>query len=721
MTPGPGAPSVDRLLGRMIAVCGILATAAAWQRILGQAPDLAAPWQAGAFACVLALLLLAALGRVLPLAVLRAAWVLVIAIVIALQATVFVAYSGPDPDALRPWAWVLELPAMCLLPLLMRPAAAFLVSTALPMSMVLPSWAVHGHVPDTVLAMTPIHLGNIAVLVVVVALRRRLLALQQVQLIHREIDVRRIRAEARLRRQHEVARLVHDDVLSALLVAIRLPGPSRPEVREAAGRGLAALRAAVQAPPPAAARHEELDAVAVRRMVVDAVGGDAASRSLSIDLRSGTIPGDVAAQSARAVAEAVRNSAAHASEEPVVVTGELGGDGLRLVVSDRGPGFDLGATSPERMGVGLSILGRMRGLPGGAAEVSSGPAGTRVEVGWTRTEMEAVDTGLSSRVARAALVAVWLTGVAHGLLTGSFPAADPTVGVLVYGVALLGVLLATSGPAGPLRRAVAIAAVVCGFAMAIAVIGYADATGAPAAELWLLTFGAYLVGVVIARGNPAIGGAGAAAMIVWLGIWAWGTQRAFEGYAAMVTPVLVSALAGCTWLIATLAVARKEEGILAAGRRAVAVTSAAVSERWASRRELRDIHRAAEPVLERIAGGADVDEPSLRELEIVEGGIRDRIRAAGLYRPVLATAVAEARGRGVQVLLLGDEGAQGRISERLALAIAAVVAEPEARSVTVRAFAGQVSVVLEGADGARDRIVLGADGGRVQNGQTSGT
>src|SRR6218665_1776046 len=252
---------VDRLLGQMIAVCGVLATLAAWQRVAQQTADFAMWWSVAAFAGAALLVVAAVGGRSLPQTMLRPLWGALVIVVVFVQVTVFPAYRG-DPDDLRPWVWVLEAAVMCLLPLLVRPVPALLIAAVLPFTPAISGLLHLGYVPDTVAAMTPIHLGNIAVLAVVISLRARMVALEDAEERRRALDVRRIRAQARLHREEEVARLVHDDVLSALTAAMRLPGPVSAELRAPARTGLAPLRAPVR--PRPGVQSGELSAVAAR-------------------------------------------------------------------------------------------------------------------------------------------------------------------------------------------------------------------------------------------------------------------------------------------------------------------------------------------------------------------------------------------------------------------------------------------------------------------------
>ncbi len=102
------------------------------------------------------------------------------------------------------------------------------------------------------------------------------------------------------------------------------------------------------------------------------------------DLR---VPIAVAGTLAAALGEAVRNSLRHAANSggPVrrTVVCTISAGGVRLVFTDDGVGFDVRRVPPDRLGVSLSILGRMCQLPGGAGFVESQPGeGTTVTLVW---------------------------------------------------------------------------------------------------------------------------------------------------------------------------------------------------------------------------------------------------------------------------------------------------------------------------------------------------
>lgn len=102
------------------------------------------------------------------------------------------------------------------------------------------------------------------------------------------------------------------------------------------------------------------------------------------DLR---MPVAVAGTVAAALGEAVRNSLRHATipGQPVhrTVTCTISAGSIRLVFSDDGAGFDVAQVSADRLGISVSILGRMRQLAGGAGFVESQPGeGTTVTLVW---------------------------------------------------------------------------------------------------------------------------------------------------------------------------------------------------------------------------------------------------------------------------------------------------------------------------------------------------
>ncbi|MEU2251995.1 ATP-binding protein [Nocardia xishanensis] len=193
-------------------------------------------------------------------------------------------------------------------------------------------------------------------------------------------------AAARDRERARFAALIHDAVLSTLLDASRT-GTDSPVLRKQAERTLAQLdelRGGGTEPD----RLNAQAAVGFLRAAVHEVNQGivfGARRWSGVDdLR---LPVDAAGTIAAALAEAVRNSLRHATvpgravQRAVTVTVSAGG--IRVVFRDDGAGFDPAKVPVDRLGISVSILGRMRRLPGGAAFVESQPGeGTSVTLVW---------------------------------------------------------------------------------------------------------------------------------------------------------------------------------------------------------------------------------------------------------------------------------------------------------------------------------------------------
>lgn len=86
-----------------------------------------------------------------------------------------------------------------------------------------------------------------------------------------------------------------------------------------------------------------------------------------------------------ALSEALRNSHLHAGSRATrTVTAALQADSISIDIADDGDGFDHTSIPPHRLGIAVSILGRMRHIAGGSARVDSEPGrGTTVHIEWT--------------------------------------------------------------------------------------------------------------------------------------------------------------------------------------------------------------------------------------------------------------------------------------------------------------------------------------------------
>lgn len=98
------------------------------------------------------------------------------------------------------------------------------------------------------------------------------------------------------------------------------------------------------------------------------------------------IPPEVTRTLGQVLVESLRNSRIHAGPTATrTVEVDVAESGVAVAVVDDGRGFDVAEIQPHRLGIAVSIVGRMRRLEGGRVEIDSRPgSGTRVEFGWTR-------------------------------------------------------------------------------------------------------------------------------------------------------------------------------------------------------------------------------------------------------------------------------------------------------------------------------------------------
>jgi signal transduction histidine kinase len=191
---------------------------------------------------------------------------------------------------------------------------------------------------------------------------------------------RQIRAEeARRADERQQHRQLHDTVLSTLtMVAAGVFAEPSPALTAQAARDLRVLQELADAPavPGGLAPLTDL------RPKLERAAASTDDLAVRLKLVPATLPSLVADQLVACVGEALRNVERHAGtgQADVVVTGATGWAVVKI--TDRGRGFDPGATPPSRRGIRESITGRMLAV-GGRASIASRPgAGTTVTVSW---------------------------------------------------------------------------------------------------------------------------------------------------------------------------------------------------------------------------------------------------------------------------------------------------------------------------------------------------
>lgn len=198
-----------------------------------------------------------------------------------------------------------------------------------------------------------------------------------------EIETRRNAAQqARTREGRRIDALVHDNVLSVLLASAI--GGGEWVVADQASRALRQIeRYGIDGnsePVTAAQLIWELQSITTEI---------APHAEFRYELQGEhPPPPEITAAITEATAEALRNSVLHADpadcDAARAVHVRLVGGGIAVLVLDDGVGFDAKAIPTSRLGVSVSIIGRMRGLPGGYAAIESELGrGTTVRIGWT--------------------------------------------------------------------------------------------------------------------------------------------------------------------------------------------------------------------------------------------------------------------------------------------------------------------------------------------------
>lgn len=204
----------------------------------------------------------------------------------------------------------------------------------------------------------------------------------------RLLDTTRIAAEsqaataaasaARSTERERFDALIHDDVMSTLLSASRAGNSPVLTAQSAAALArLDRLRSGIASTEPAGPDSFLAHLRSALTGVDDHIVIDSHTTSAAED---STLPMDAVRALSASATEALRNSVRHAGEnvERVVVV-RVDAGSVRIDVRDDGRGFDPGAVAPHRLGLAVSIAGRMRQLHGGSAEVASEPGrGTTV-------------------------------------------------------------------------------------------------------------------------------------------------------------------------------------------------------------------------------------------------------------------------------------------------------------------------------------------------------
>jgi signal transduction histidine kinase len=486
----------------------------------------------------------------------------------------------------------------------------------------------------------------------------------------------------RLAARSRAAALVHDEVLATLtLAASGLPFPRdrlAMQAREAVS--MVNRLANEQA-------HEPVT-------LVFALANEARLHGARFTVRGeSTVTSTLAVHDALvgATRQALRNSTQHAPDAVRTVVLEQVKSGIRVEIADDGPGFDPATIADDRLGIRQSIVGRMMRVLGGSAIIESAPGtGTVVRLVCSTVpagEMPPTESrGALRRGVAIIAVAYVLLQTTCAILAALAMPHTWFLQFTVLAAALFAaeVLRRSPGRVPSRRRTAVVVVLACGgLVIGAGAVSLSDGMQFDYGTMWFAAAFAFLFVPLALRGRIPAALAGAGVNVVVLVI-AGVLSGAAAPQLAQITfrPLVLVGLAVALLVV----VGRMQRRISVLHRDAV---DSAERESWtlAERSELTarvaELARTAVPMLERIGDGGAVTDIHRREYASCEGELRDGLRAGSLAREPLSSAVAAARERGVDVLLLDDsDGLGGDHLTRAILAwMAAAVGSAQARAV----------------------------------------
>lgn len=333
----------------------------------------------------------------------RVTWALVALAGMALNASWF--WQPTVNEALAPWTWILGPSVIGLATLALRPALAYAV--ALGWAASVPVGSLLAGVPLTheVLALTAVHSADVVFVGMYIIVRRQLRDryASERQVVHNEATLAQAHENALQRAR--VTAFVHDDVLTTLNAAVLGHEPealtaSAVEARRLIREEIERLGLEIAALEHAPVDHDLNGPAASPRLTKSADNMSAADLVATLralaedhetsfacelsDLTNPELTGPTAQALVGATREALRNALLHApgATRSLEISDQHGD--LTIEIIDTGPGFDPTMTSPLRLGITSSILGRVNSHPSCQAAVMSRPgAGTRVVLTWT--------------------------------------------------------------------------------------------------------------------------------------------------------------------------------------------------------------------------------------------------------------------------------------------------------------------------------------------------
>ncbi|MFT3860833.1 sensor histidine kinase [Micropruina sp.] len=466
--------------------------------------------------------------------------------------------------------------------------------------------------------------------------------------------------------------IIHDQVMTTLVAAVQTDQP-RGEVADLAKAALASLAEAA-APTNVG---QSLSAPQLARLIEGMVEAVCPQATVRVDPGSDAVPvtASVASTLGQAAREAALNVTRHAEAEHVSIeisAGLVGNDQrVRVDVRDDGRGFDPGDVAEGRFGIKVSMMERMAAI-GGTVDIESKPGeGTLVSLRWSGRSQQVGETISRRRASEALrsvlrvelfLFLVWLVvgvQVLVGLISAmSLPDQTPVLIAQGLAVVATGIALRRAGERSMTTFEAGLVVV------ALAVIAQLVHAALPLGSLpnystWHSSVIMALLITVLVRGQRSAAWLGLGVFVVQAGYWAYSHQL---GVAAMLQVTFGPVL----WLTLATLVLR---GLGSIGEQLVRVrtrsreNTKAMAESFSNLvlREvwLTELRGQIGPLLQNLADPTHQLSQAERDAcRILEGRLRDALRAGNLVSQGVSDAIQAARGRGVEVVLVDNRGSK---------------------------------------------------------------
>lgn len=382
-----GPESIDRGLSRVMSIAGLILLVGSAGHAWDQRGAFAPWWNGLGVSLIVALAVLALFPRYFSLRTLRIIWWVFPAMCLFLNATwsfALVEPRGTDGlhsrfDGLNPWVWEIEPVAVAMLVLAAPWQVAIANALVSPWTVVLSSWAATGETSTAVLSNTTVHVGNIAFVAILLGARKGLSELWKTEAAAAKAQNRLLKSQSREAALKQTSALIHDEVLSTLVVAMRTAGPAGDSLSLQATRALEVLSRGKNPWPSGDTTSSELTKIIASRAATlseDVVFTDSGPEI--------PLPANVARAMKLATIEALRNVVSHAEASMISINIKCSTAAITIAIADDGIGFNVNKLPADRAGVRESIEARMKSLHGGRAIIISSPGnGTTVRLSWS--------------------------------------------------------------------------------------------------------------------------------------------------------------------------------------------------------------------------------------------------------------------------------------------------------------------------------------------------